>query len=292
MASVVEGTDPLAQIPLFAKLTIEERSELSRLLQAKQFAGGQSIVWVGEPGKEFFIIEQGRVAITLPDESGRELVLATLGPGQFFGEISLLDGGPRTATARAETDCTLIELGRDDFLQFVHKHPAAAIHMMTVLGQRQRDSNEKLRGIKNVNEVMAEKITPAQRTLEQIATTFASNGWLIANLIFFSLWIVSNVVLSYFGTKEHPRFFDEPPTFFTLGFIITMEAILLSMFVLATQKRQGDRDRVRADLEYQVNVKAHLEVMQLHQKVDRLETLLERLTGEEDGEKAARVRPT
>jgi uncharacterized membrane protein len=90
-----------------------------------------------------------------------------------------------------------------------------------------------------------------------------------------------------------PRFFDEPPTFFTLGFIITMEAILLSMFVLASQKRQADRDRVRADLEYQVNVKAHLEVMQLHQKVDRLEVLLERLVEEGDpAGKAKLVPPT
>jgi CRP/FNR family cyclic AMP-dependent transcriptional regulator len=296
-AEMVES-DPLAHIPLFGNLTLEERAELSRLLVPKRFSPGQHVVWVGEAGKEFFVIEQGRVEITLPDDHGRELVLASLGPGQFFGEISLLDGGPRTATARAATDCTLMELGRADFLQFVRKYPSAAIHMMTVLGQRQRDTNEKLRGIKNVNEVMEEKVTASQRTLERVAACVASNGWLIANLVFFALWIVTNVTLSHVPTIDgRPRFFDEPPTLFTLGFIITMEAILLSMFVLASQKRQADRDRVRADLDYQVNVKAHLEVMQLHQKVDRLEMLLEKLTnadGEDDdrGAKPQRVRPT
>jgi CRP-like cAMP-binding protein len=281
-------TDPLAHIPLFANLTDQERSELSGLLQPKRFTPGQHIVFVGEPGKEFFIIEQGRVAITLPDDHGRELVLASLGSGQFFGEISLLDGGPRTATARAETDAVLLELGREDFLQFVRKTPAAAIHMMTVLGQRQRDTNEKLRGIKNANEVIAEKRTTAERVTERLATAFASHHFLMVNLVFFALWIVSNVIL-----LEMHRNFDDPPSFATLGFVITLESILLSMFVLASQKLQSNRDRIRADLEYQVNVKAHLEVVQLHQKVDRLEGLLEQLgAGGNPAEKAGLVRPT
>ncbi len=288
-------SDLLGHIPLFGNLGLAERQVRARLLQPKRFSRGEAIVWVGEEGREFFVIEQGKVAITLPDDHGRELQLASLGPGQFFGEISLLDGGPRTATARAETDCTLMELGREDFLRFVEKNPAAAIHVLTVLGQRQRDTNEKLRGIKNVNEVMAEKSTGAQRATERVASTFASNAWLIGNLFFFAGWIATNIVLWRMPKVDgKPRFFDEPPTFFTLGFIITMEAILLSMFVLASQKRQADRDRIRGDLEYQVNVKAHLEVMQLHQKVDRLEVLLERLGGGEDDRaaKAGMVQPT
>lgn len=287
MAATIEG-DLLDHIPLFSNLTVEERAELSGLLRPRQFTPGQHIVFVGEPGKEFFIIQRGRVAITLPDDHGRDLVLASLGPGQFFGEISLLDGGPRTATARAETDSTLMELGREEFLQFVRKTPAAAVHLMTVLGQRQRETNEKLRGIKNANEVIAEKSTSGQRIAERIATAFASNQFVMANLIFFAFWIVGNVVLF----RIH-RNFDDPPTFSTLGFVITLESILLSMFVLASQKLQSDRDRIRADLEYQVNVKAHLEVVQLHQKVDRLEAMLEQMTGDDiKATKAGIVQPT
>lgn len=265
----------LDQIPLFANLTSDERLELTGLLRPRPFTPGQHIVYVGEPGQEFFIIERGRVDITLPDEHGREMVLASLGPGQFFGEISLLDGGPRTATARAETDAVLMELSRDEFLQFVRKTPSAAIHLMTVLGQRQRETNEKLRGIKNANEVIAQNITTGERVAERIATTFASNLFVTANLVFFACWIVGNVMLFRFH-----RNFDDPPTFSTLGFIITVESILLSMFVLASQKLQSDRDRIRADLEYQVNVKAQLEVVQLHVKVDRLEGLLQQVKGD------------
>jgi CRP-like cAMP-binding protein len=286
MATTLES-DPLAHIPLFAKLTLEERTELSRLLKPRRFEPGRHIVLVGEPGREFFIIEQGSVAITLPDENGRELVLAVLGSGQFFGEISLLDGGPRTATARAETDATLMELGRDEFLAFITKYPTVAIHMMTVLGQRQRDTNDKLRGIKNANEVINEKRTAAERFAERLATMFASHRFLVINLIFFSSWIVSNVALFRYG-----RHFDDPPSFSTLSFVITLESILLSMFVLASQKFQTDRDRIRSDLEYQVNVKAHLEIVQLHQKVDRLEVLLENAGGADPKSKAGIVRPT
>jgi CRP/FNR family cyclic AMP-dependent transcriptional regulator len=281
-------SDLLGHIPLFAPLSVEERGELTGLMKAKRFSPGEHIVWVGEPGVEFFIIQQGRVAITLPDENGRELVLATLTAGQFFGEISLLDGGPRTATARAETEAELLELGRNDFLEFVRKHPSAAIHMMTVLGQRQRETNDKLRGIQNANEVIAEKRTTSERVAERVATMFASSGFVTGNLVMFAFWIVANLLLA----RSH-RQFDDPPTFATLGFIITLEAMLLTLFVLASQKLQGIRDRIRSDLEYQVNVKAQLEIVQLHQKIDRMETMLESLTGGSNAEaKVGGVRPT
>jgi CRP/FNR family cyclic AMP-dependent transcriptional regulator len=269
MMALATETNPLSEIPLFAKLTPQELGELASLLKPRQFKAGNTIVLVGLPGQEFFLIREGRVAISLPDDEGKEVVLASLGPGHFFGEISLLDGGPRTATASAETDAVLWELGRADFLAFISGHPLVAIQMMTVLGRRQRETNEKLRAIKNVNEVIAEQRTVGELAAQRLATAFASNRFVLINLVFFAGWIVSNVVLF----KSH-RNFDDPPTFSTLGFVITLESILLSMFVLASQKFQSERDRVRADLEYQVNVKAQLDIVELHQKVDRLQSLM------------------
>jgi CRP-like cAMP-binding protein len=263
-------SDPLARIPIFEALSSEERAGLAQLFRPRRFSRGQHIVRVGEPGKEFFIIQDGTVDISVPDEAGRSLVLASLGPGQFFGEISLLDGGPRTATARSATDSSLLELAREDFLSFIQRHPSVAIQMLTILGQRQRETNEKLRAIKNANEIIAQRISPGERALERIAKVFSSTGWVIANLVFFAIWIVGNLILLRVGRRG----FDDPPTFFLLGFLISVEAILLSMIVLNSQKRQADRDRIRSDLEYDVNIKAHLEVVQLHEKVDRLETLV------------------
>src|SRR5215217_450553 len=94
-------SDPLQGIPLFSGFTDAQREDLRRLLQPRTFDAQRAVFWIGEPGDEFYIIEAGQVVICYPDEGGREVTLAVLGPGQFFGELSLLDGGRRTATARA-----------------------------------------------------------------------------------------------------------------------------------------------------------------------------------------------
>lgn len=256
----------LANIPLFSKLTPEELAALTRLLIVRRFKPSDPIVFLGEDGSEFYIVQYGKVAVSQPDDSGREVKLAELGPGNFFGEISLLDGGPRTANVTAATDAALLSLDRAQFVGFLLQHPSAAVHILTILGARQRDLLEKLRGIRNVNDATAGTQSKLQSVLSGVAATFASERFLLANLFIFAIWMGANVILQKLGHKP----FDDPPYFFWLGFMITVEAILLSMFVLNAQRRQAERDRVRADLEYQVNVKAHVEVMELHRKVDKL----------------------
>jgi CRP-like cAMP-binding protein len=256
----------LLSIPLFSKLSPEELTALTLLLKAKKFAESEPIVYLGDDGSEFFIVQHGKVGVSHPDESGKEVTLAELGPGNFFGEISLLDGGPRTANVRAVVDVTLLSLERGQFVQFLLQHPAAAVHILTILGARQRELLEKLRGIRNVNEAISGEQTRLQRWLSRCAGIFASERFLLGNLVFIIAWIVVHIALN----KKAVNFIDEPPTFFWLGFMITAESIVVAMFVLNAQRRQAERDRVRGDLEYQVNVKAHVEVMELHRKVDRL----------------------
>ncbi|HWE97087.1 MAG TPA: cyclic nucleotide-binding domain-containing protein [Tepidisphaeraceae bacterium] len=269
------ATDLLANVPLFSKLPEINRIELTDLLRAREYAANHPVVWIGEQGDEFYVVQSGKVVITCPDESGKEVTLATMGPGHFFGELSLLDGGPRTATVRTLSDTTLLVLGRDDFLRFLQKHPLVAIHMLTVLGQRQRETLDKIRGIKNVNEAVAESRTRWQVIVEAIAGVTATQWFLLGNLLLFGSWIVINLLLQKLGRHT----FDEPPSFSLLGFIITIEALFISLFVLISQSHQGVRDRIRADLDYQVNLKAHQEVMQLHQKVDRMQTVLAQTGG-------------
>jgi CRP/FNR family cyclic AMP-dependent transcriptional regulator len=258
--------DPLSNVPLFSKLSEGDRVALAKLMRAKTFAAHQPVFWLGEKGDDFYVVQSGKVAVSCPDESGKEVLLATLGHGNFFGEISLLDGGPRTATVRTTADATLLTLERADFLSFLEQHPKAAVHMLTVLGQRQRDTNEKIRGIRNVNEAVAEHSTQWHRVAEGIANITATQWFVLANILVFALWIIVNV---YSEKLLNRKPFDEPP-FALLGFVITIEALFISLFVLISQAQQSARDRIRADLDYQVNLKNHQEVMQLHQKVDRL----------------------
>lgn len=274
------GPDVFASIPLFAELTDAERADLRKLFRPRHVEPHRPIFWIGEAGDEFYIVEHGHVLICYPDESGQEVTLAVLGPGQFFGEVSLLDGGRRTATARAQADVRLLSLDRPSFHQFIKNHPASAIHILTVLGRRQRESLDKLRGIKNVNEVVQERRTPVQRLSERMSSIFASEAFLVGNLMFLVGWMVFHTIryrhASAADPKQYPpvSLLDTPPTFFWLGFMITAEAIVLAVFVLNSQKRQAQRDAIKADLDYQLNRKAHLEIVELHEKVDRIEAML------------------
>jgi CRP/FNR family cyclic AMP-dependent transcriptional regulator len=271
--------DVLSAIPLFTKLPPAERAELEAMLKTQEYPANRPVVWIGEPGEDFFIVKHGRVLVTCPDEAGKEVVLSHLGPGQFFGEISLLDGGPRTATVRTEVDSSMLILTRADFIGFLMKHPDAAIYMLGILGKRQRDTNEKIRGIRNANEAVAAEQSRWYVIAERIATVSASQWFVLLNLLFFVSWVGINLLLKRMGHET----WDDPPSFGTLGFMVTVEALFISLFVLISQGQQGERDRIRADLDYQVNLKAHQEVMQLHHKLDRLHHVVSDLTDDKDG---------
>ena len=280
LAAPATPTDLLSGIPLFAEMSAAERADLHRLLQPRTIEPQRAVFWIGEAGDEFYIIEEGQVIICYPDEGGREVTLAVLGPGHFFGELSLLDGGRRTATARTQTDVRLLALPRSQFHEFIRRHPSAAIHMMEVLGRRQRDDLDKLRGVKNANEVVEEHETPISKIVERVARAFSSGTFLVVSVAFMVAWVVIQTFRYERASDADPvrfppvHFFDQPPTYFWLGFLITVMSFLLTVFVLNSQKRQAQRDAINADLDYQVNRKAQLEIMQLHEKLDRLQAMI------------------
>jgi len=266
-------TDLLRNIPLFSGLVDDNREELAALLQSRQYAPHQPIFWIGEHGDEMFIVQRGKVILSYPDDSGHEITVAGLGPGAFFGELSLLDGGSRTATARTDTETTLLVLDRKGFYKFLEAHPSAAVHMIATLAHRHREAMDKLRGVKNVNEEIKERITPLQRLVDR-AAAFAASGWfLLGNTVFFLVWIAAFTIVAFIK-KTDVNLLDAPPTFAILAFFISIESMLMTLFILNSQNRQSERDRIKADFEYQVNLKAQFEVMQLHSKIDRLESMI------------------
>jgi CRP/FNR family cyclic AMP-dependent transcriptional regulator len=271
--------DLLGNIPLFGKLTPSELAELGGLLKEHRVEQQQPVFWIGDEGSDFYVVQVGRAAVCYPDELGHEVTIAVLGPGDFFGEISLLDGGARTTTVRAEDDLQLLSLSRHDFLEFLKRHPSAAIHILTVLGQRQREMLQKMRGLKNVNEVAEQQMNLWYRLADKIAAVAASGTFLGLHVLWFVVWIVPNVIKGDKGFDPFP--------FGLLTMIVSLEAIILSIIIMVSQNRAGEKDRIRADLDYQVNLKAHLEVMQLHRKIDRMEDLLRGVARTPEGETAA-----
>jgi CRP-like cAMP-binding protein len=253
-------------IPLFAGLSSDERTDLARRITPKEVPAGEHLFWIGDVGDEFFVIRSGTMLITYPDGDGKEVTLAALKPGDFFGEISLLDGGPRSASARARDDSTLLCLDREAFFAFIAEHPSAAVHIIKVLGQRQRETVDKLRGIKNLNEVITENLTHWQRVANAIATMAAGRNFLLIHAVAVLGWLLVNIILGQRGPDPFPFPF--------LCFWTSCEAIFLSLFILISQDAQGRKDRLRTELEYQAALKTQFEIMQLHRKIDELSGLV------------------
>jgi CRP-like cAMP-binding protein len=277
-ASGSEGQGPLATIPIFAGLAPEEREELHALMRVERVPANQTIFWFGDPGDSFYLIHHGHVVVTVPNERGEHVVLNQLGPGGFFGEISLLDGGTRTASVRAVTETELFVLGRDDFHAFLRRYPEVAIAILEVMGQRQRASTVAFRTLTNPNVAFEEtRLTSWQRLGDRISARAASSGFFLLHVAFFTLWVLVNG-LGRAGVIPRRLAFD--PTFGVLTMIVSLEAILLTIFVLVSQNRQAEKDRLQTDLDYQVNVKAQTEILGLSRRLAQIEAKL--LSKEDD----------
>lgn len=253
-------------IPMFAGLTGDEKWALAREIRVRDLPARETLFWMGDAADDFYVIISGKVAILYPDSDGKEITLAILGRGEFFGEVALLDGGPRTATARATTDASLLCLTREAFHSFLRTSPSASLHLIQMLGRRQRESVDKLRGIKNLNEVMEERLTAWQRVAHTIATIAAGKNFLFVHGMAVVFWVILNAVLG----KSAP----DPFPFPFLCLWCSCEAIFLSLFILISQDYQGRKDRMRTELEYQVAMKGQVEIMQLHRKLDDLTEML------------------
>jgi uncharacterized membrane protein len=255
----------LAEVPMFALLDEVERDALSQLLEIKTFDKGQTIFNFGDAGDSLYIIRSGTVQIFVENYQGDKIILRENQPGDLFGDISLLDGGPRTATVVATEDTECLVLDRDQLLELIRKYPHAGIDLLTVMGQRLRATNEMLRTqvSRNLNEVMEIETTFLQSIADWIAQFSGSMPFLMLNALWFIVWISINIFP--LGIVQ----FDPFP-FGLLTMIVSLEAIFLSCFVLISQNRQSVKDRYKADLDYEVNLKAELEVAQLHGKVDRI----------------------
>jgi CRP/FNR family cyclic AMP-dependent transcriptional regulator len=269
----LDSQQPLGHIPLFAALSGDEQRALFATMRVQAVAPNQTIFWRGDSGESLYLVSKGQVAVTVPTDDGQHVTLDYLGPGGFFGEISLLDGGPRTATVRATELAELYVLRRDDFHAFLRQRPAAAIEILTVMGRRQRISTEALRGMKNPNVAFESmRITLWQRVSDVIATVAASSAFTVFHLAWFGGWIIANLLASHEILPASLAF--DPYPFGLLTMVVSLEAIFLSIFVMVSQNRQAEKDRLRIDLDYQVNVKAQTEIVMLARKLERIESHL------------------
>lgn len=259
-------------IGLFELLTADEREILAKSSGSIHLEANQVLFQIGEPGGTLYIVESGEIEIYIKDFAGQKISLKTVESGDFFGEVSLFDGRPRTATAVAVSDCHLLTLSRDDLIAAFRQKPEMALGMLSAMGGMLRDTDKLLQTnvSRNVNDVMERKMSPIDRATDWFAWFSGSLYFLALTAVWFAVWIAVNTL-----PLGIPAF--DPFPFGLLTMIVSLEAIFLSCFVLISQNRQSEKDRLRSDIEYEINVKAEMEITYLHEKTDRInEEMLEK----------------
>ncbi len=278
-------SEVLASVPFFALLDDQERATLAERIDEVSFPAGHTLFNRGDPGDSLYVVLSGVVEMWFKNDTGDRIVLETARAGDFFGEISLLDGGPRNTAALVNEDATMLVVDRGDLDEFFRLRPAAALDLLAATGRRLRETSNLLArtASRDINDEMADKRTAVMKVADWISEFSGSIPFLAIHLVIFFVWIVLNV-----RPLRETRFggFDPFP-FGLLTMVVSLEAIILSVFVLLSQNRQVARDRVRNDIEYAVNLKAELEIAHMHEKVDLMnETILARLDAIQKGQRA------
>jgi CRP/FNR family cyclic AMP-dependent transcriptional regulator len=272
-------TDTLRTVPLFESLDEKGARQVCDLLETVDCLPQQVLFQAGDAGDGMYIIEHGRVLISMKAADGHELMIAELSQGDFFGEMAMIDGKPRSAKATAVESSRLAILSRRDFLAFMQNNSNVALEMLSALAHRLRRTDELLqtRVTRNVNEEVAAQLTFADRAADVIAEFGGSWKFIIASILFLNFWIVLNSWI-----LAHHGFFDAYP-YILLSLLINMVTALQAPIIMMSQNRQNHKDRLRADLDYAVNLKNELALNEILQRLQTLESDCLKLTAERSG---------
>jgi uncharacterized membrane protein len=258
--------EALRSVPLFASLDDEAATDLRNLLSDKMVPQNTRLFRQGDKGDAMYLIESGRVRISIHDDDKQELTLAELAQGDFFGEMSIIDGRQRSADAHVIEDARLAVLSRDTFLSFVRTNPDVALEMLSALTDRLRRTDELLRSrvSRNVNEEEQARLTLADRAADVIAEFGGSWKFIGVSMGLIVFWIILNSYILVGG------FDPRPYQMLNLGLAII--AGMQAPIIMMSQNRQGGKDRLRADLDYQVNLKNELSLAEILRRLDVLES--------------------
>jgi CRP/FNR family transcriptional regulator, cyclic AMP receptor protein len=272
------NVETLRQVPLFESLDNDAAHELCELLESIDRKAGALLFHAGDEGDAMYLIEDGKVRICVRAKEGHDVTLMELGRGDFFGEMALLDGKPRSADARVAEDARMAVLSRGHFLSFVRDNPNVALEMLTALANRLRHTDELLRhtATRNVNVEEAAQLTLADRAADLIAEFGGSWKFIIAAVVFFNVWVWINMWLGWIG-----KITFDPYPFFLLSTAINMLAILQAPIILMSQNRQSHKDRLRAEIDYQVNLKNELALNEILERLKALEHKYREQTSDE-----------
>ena len=258
--------EALRSVPLFASLDDDSARDLRNLLSEEDVPQNTRLFRQGDNGDAMYLIESGRVRISIRDHDKQEVTLAELAQGDFFGEMSIIDGRQRSADAKVIEDARLAVLSREAFLTFIRKKPDVALEMLSALTDRLRRTDELLRSrvSRNVNEEEEARLTLADRAADMIAEFGGSWKFIGVSIGLIIFWIIFNSYILVSG-------FDPAP-YQMLNLVLAVIAGMQAPIIMMSQNRQGEKDRMRADLDYQVNLKNELSLAEVLRRLDVLES--------------------
>jgi CRP/FNR family cyclic AMP-dependent transcriptional regulator len=254
----------LKHVPLFALLDDDEIAVLAAQVDLKTFAPRQRIYKIGDPGKHAYILLAGNVQVTTVDEDHQEVLVDQPGHGQFFGFASMLDQTPHQTSALAMEETTCVEISRDDIATLLQRKPLAGMDMLTVLGHQFHASQQlvRIRASRNANDLIEEEYTFG----EHIADKVASFGGSWAFIILFGAVLI---VYTCINVALRARAWDPYP-FILLNLFLSMLAAIQAPVIMMSQNRQDKKDRLRSELDFDVNRRAESEIQNLSRKLNLL----------------------
>jgi len=254
----------LKHVPLFSLLDEEESAVLASQVEMKNFAPRQRIYKIGDSSGKAYIVVSGRVRVSTTDQEHQEIIVDEPSHGEFFGFASMLEQTPHQTDASAIDEAVCIEVDRHDISVLLQRKPLAGMDMLTVLGRQFHASQQlvRLRANRNPNEVIEKDATFGERIADMVAGFGGS--WTFILTFLFSLTVYVSV-----STLMGKRAWDPYP-FILLNLFLSMLAAIQAPVIMMSQNRQDTKDRLRGELDYDVNRRAHAEIQGLAHKLNLL----------------------
>ena len=274
-----EEAQSLARVPLFKRLEPHELEKLAEEIDQVDYKAGEVIFNEHDHGDALYVVEEGSVRIWVTDEDLNEVTLAELQPGQFFGELAVLDRGERSSSATAITDAHLHRLSSDDFQKFLIEHADCAIDVICEIGARMRQTNQLVsqRASRNVNVEMERRYTFGERVADRVASFGGSWTFIFLYGGALLIWIAVNTfVLAYYGRGENGAQFDPYP-YILLNLMLSMTAAMQAPIIMMSQNRAAEKDRLAAEQDFKVNLKSELMLEELIRKQRYRDAQMEQL---------------
>jgi CRP/FNR family transcriptional regulator, cyclic AMP receptor protein len=255
----------LKKVPLFALLDDDETAVLASQVELKAFAVRERIYKVGAPGGTAYVMISGKVRVTTVDEDQQEVVVDEPSLGEFFGFASMLEQTPHQTSALAIEDTTCLEISRDDIATLLQRKPLAGMDLLTTLGRQFHASQGlvRVRAARNPNEVIQSEMTFGER----IADSVAGFGGSWAFIILFGVILMVYTVINIFLDKKA----WDPYPFILLNLFLSMLAAIQAPVIMMSQNRQDTKDRLRGELDFDVNRRAESEIQALTRKLNLLD---------------------